>query len=148
MARRSTAPVSGAILAILAFADVATAAELTGPAQAVDGASLIIAGQRIQLQGLAAPPLEQICTKDGKPWRCGEAAAFALAALIERHWLTCQTRTQADGTLATCRMGGRNGIDIGDSMVRDGWAKIRPGSGYEQAQRQAKSARRGLWAAR
>ena len=144
MARRLVA--STIILTALSFANPATAAELTGPAQAIDGATLVIAGQRIQLQGLDAPSLEQICTKDGKPWRCGEAAAFALAALIERHWLTCQTRTQAGHTAATCRMGGRKGVDIGLSMVRDGWAKTPPGSGYGQAEWTAKQAGRGLWA--
>ena len=128
---RPTPPLLAAAILVTNFiGDPAAAGEITGPALVIDGGTIVIAGQRLRLDGLDAPPLERLCLQGGEKWRCGEAAAFALAAIIERHWLTCQTRQQQ----ATCRMGGPNGIDVGQALVREGWAKARAGSGYEQAE--------------
>ncbi len=147
MTRRSY-PLRAAAFAMLILGTSATAGELVGPAQTVDGGSIVVAGRHLQLDGLDAPALDRLCLRGGKSWRCGEAAAFALAGLIERHWLTCITRDLAGVTAASCRMGGPKGIDIGGAMVRDGWAEARPGSGYEPAEQEARQAGRGLWATR
>lgn len=146
MTPRSPWHFAAAIVATAFFGQPASAGELTGPAQVVDGGNIVIAGQRIRLHGLDAPPLDRICLQGTKNWRCGEEAAFALAAIVERHWVTCQTGQHQ--AAATCRMGGPKGIDIGQALVQEGWAKALAGSGYEQAQQAAKRAGRGLWAPR
>ena len=142
MVPRTLTLLAAAILATNSLA--ATAGEITGPAQVVDGGTIVIARQRLLLDGLDAPPLDRLCPRDGETWRCGEAAAFALAAIIERHWLTCQTPPHR----VTCRMGGPKGIDVGRALVRGGWAKARAGGGYERDERDARRSRRGLWATR
>ncbi len=142
MIRRLPPLLAAAILVTNFIGGPAAAGEITGPAQVIDGGTIVIAGQRLRLDGLDAPPLDRLCLQGGENWRCGEAAAFALAAIIERHWLTCQTRQG----LAKCRMGGRNGVDVGRALVREGWATARAGSGYEQAEQDARRSGRGLWA--
>src|SRR5512147_2320348 len=51
------------------FADVA------GPATVIDGDTVIVAGERVRLQGIDAPELHQDCTAYGQEWACGRTSA-------------------------------------------------------------------------
>ena len=56
-----------AILALLVLSYVAQA-DVTGPATVVDGDTIIVAGERIRLEGIDAPELRQTCTAYGQQW--------------------------------------------------------------------------------
>jgi endonuclease YncB( thermonuclease family) len=126
----------------------ATGAPLTGRARVVDGDSLEIAGQRIRLFGIDAPELHQDCTtKAGRVYACGQAARRALDELTGGRAVTCTPLGQShDRAVALCRADGR---DLGEEQVRSGhalelWSFSR--GRYSAAERDARAARRGLWA--
>jgi endonuclease YncB( thermonuclease family) len=121
---------------------------LVGHARVVDGDSLEIAGQRIRLFGIDAPELHQDCrTADGNVYDCGAAARRALAELVGGHAITCMpVGTSHDRAVARCQANGR---DLGEALVRAGHAlelqRFSRGR-YYAAEREARAARRGLWA--
>ena len=120
-----------------------------GKARIVDGDTLEIGIQRIDLYGIDAPEMNQLCERDGRQWRCGMEATYAMAALLETQWVTCQQRAMdTEGNLlAECRMGGPKGGSVNQEFVRQGWAlAVRtPGSDYIAAEQEANSTRAGLW---
>jgi endonuclease YncB( thermonuclease family) len=126
------------------------AIELNGPARMIDGDTIDIGGQRIRLYGIYAPEGGQTCERSGQRYDCGQESAWALAELIEKHWVLCveRDRDRYGRVVATCYVGGRNGIDLGAHMVRSGWAVAfrRYSSVYEREETHAKSEVRGLWA--
>jgi endonuclease YncB( thermonuclease family) len=90
----------------------------------------------------------QRCTLDGKPWRCGRDAAMALNAFLDGATVKCARwdRDRYGRTVATCEA---REIAIGRWMVLQGWAldfERYSNGAYADAQRVAKSAKRGLWA--
>jgi endonuclease YncB( thermonuclease family) len=138
-------------VAIVAFAGLAwLAAKLdplpprfTGVAQAADGDSLRVQGDRIRLLGIDAPELDQVCWYEGgKEWSCGHAARAELARLVAAGPVDCQPEgTDKYGrTLAVCTIAHR---DIGAAVVEAGFALARDAYGAEESA--AKKAKRGLW---
>ena len=126
----------------------ATGAPLTGRARVVDGDSLEIGGHRIRLFGIDAPELHQDCaTQAGRSYACGQAARRALEGLIGARAVTCTPVGQShDRAVALCQTNGR---DLSEAQVRDGHAlelwRFSRGR-YTAAEREARTARRGLWA--
>lgn len=114
-----------------------------------DGDSFRLGEQRYRLYGIDAPELHQECKDaDGEPWPCGTRARSELRRIIGTHPLECRTITtdRFGRIVATCMAGGR---DLAEEMVRAGYATVssRPGfpNPYEEAQRQARVGKRGLW---
>lgn len=140
------------MLVVLLFAAAAYVAarldplppRFSGTAQAADGDSLRLQGDRIRLLGIDAPELDQLCTAaDGGQWSCGETARQRLASLVAGAAISCQPegRDRYGRTLATCEAGGR---DLGAVLVAEGLAISSPGYAAEQSS--ARKARRGIWA--
>ena len=77
-----------------------------------------------QIEGRARAVSGDVLEMGGRPWTCGLRAAFALAGLVERHWLTCAARgrDEAGRVTAVCRMGGPAGMEVNACMVAEGWA--------------------------
>jgi endonuclease YncB( thermonuclease family) len=120
---------------------------VTGPARVMDGDSLLIAGTRVRLHGIDAPERDQEC-KDakGQTYSCGRAATQALTAAIARRSVTCQPVAvdRYNRDVAICTV---NDVDLAETMVRGGYAVDYFSRGrYEEAEREARNARRGLWA--
>ncbi|WP_018459715.1 thermonuclease family protein [Bradyrhizobium sp. WSM4349] len=127
--------------------------DIVGQASVIDGDTIEIHGQRIRLWGIDAPESTQLCRNDDSNlYQCGRTAATALAGLfwaIKRP-VTCSPvdRDQYGRTVATCSLG-TPGPDIGHWLVANGhaldWPKYSKGK-YEDAQRGAEKASRGMWA--
>ena len=115
-----------------------------GLGRAIDGDTLVLEGERYRLKGIDAPEHAQICEKDGKPWRCGEAARLALARQLDSGPLFCRSseRDRYGRHLAVCAVGG---ADLNAYMVRSG-AAFASGA-YESEEKEARDARRGVWSA-
>ncbi|MEE8350803.1 MAG: thermonuclease family protein, partial [Rhodospirillales bacterium] len=122
-------------------------ADVTGKPRVIDGDTIAIAGERIRLHGIDAPEAKQTCQdKDGKEWRCGQDATFALANLIGNHWITCKgdKRDRYRRLIAICYAGP---FDLNAKMVRQGWALAyrRYSMDYVGDEKVAKVSRKGLW---
>ena len=120
---------------------------ISGRASVVDGDTIEIHGERIQLWGIDAVESGQRCRLNGKPWRCGRDAAFALDRFLDGVTVVCspKDRDRYGRTVATCEA---REIDVGRWMVLQGWAldyeRYSKGE-YAGAQAAAKEAKRGLW---
>lgn len=120
---------------------------VAGRAKVVDGDSLEIGNVELRLFGIDAPEGRQSCTRAGREWGCGGAAAAELRRLVGTREVTCRKRDVDDygRIVAVCRFGN---TDLGAAMVRAGFAVAyrRYSDDYVDEEREAKSARRGIWA--
>lgn len=121
-------------------------AEIVGVASVIDGDTIEIHDRRIRLDGIDAPESAQLCLRDGRKERCGQASAFFLADLIERKTVRC-VRHDADRygrDIATCWLGE---VNLNETMVATGQAVAyrKYSKRYVPAEGEAEAARRGLW---
>ncbi len=117
----------------------------------IDGDSLIVNGREVRLHGIDAVELHQTCREpDGREWPCGRLARAHLRKLVHDRSLTCRTIDEDRYGRIVARCIAENGMDIGERMVRDGWAvaHVRHSPVYVMAERDAHDARRGIWAGR
>lgn len=119
----------------------------------IDGDTLQIDGEVIQLYGIDAPELGQLCETDGELWHCGVAAALALRKLIDlsRSSLHCSpwrgndTGTAGpDPSAQVCEVSNE---DVALVMLHGGYGLAAPETfpDYREAQEQASRARLGIW---
>ncbi len=87
----------------------------------IDGDSLRIGEARIRLIGLDAVELAQSCERDGQEWPAGARRVTFWSRLVGRREIKCASdrRDQYGRALAHCSL---DDADIGDAIVRAGWA--------------------------
>jgi endonuclease YncB( thermonuclease family) len=115
-------------------------------AVAIDGDSLRTGGKNIRMLGIDAPELFQTCRDaHGGSWACGREAHARLRALVASGMLECSaSSTDRYGrTLATCATG--SVPDVGEVMVREGYAVSFMSGRYWLAELDARWNRRGIW---
>ena len=125
-----------------------TGTAIDGRPRVIDGDSLVIGTSRIRLFGIDAPEGRQRCRDaQGRSYACGETAKRALASLIGGGAVSCTpVGVSHDRSVAVCTVNGR---DLSEAQVRAGHAlELRQHSRgrYNSAEREARDARRGLWA--
>lgn len=125
-----------------AYADM-----LVGQASVIDGDTIEIHGTRIRMAGIDAPESRQFCTNAvGDEYRCGKAAAFALADQIGRAIVTCEgsERDRYKRLVATCFV---SGADLNAWMIEQGLAVAyrKYSKFYVPQEEAAKAAHTGIW---
>lgn len=128
--------------------EVSPAKSYTGRAKALDGDTIEIAGRQIELHGIDAPELEQVCRVIIFSWQCGEDAQKMLNALLSDHPVVCfETRQDEDGTPhAVCRT---ESAQLNETMVRIGMALATSDSPtYTHEEVAAKDENIGVWRSR
>lgn len=119
-----------------------------GGYKAVDGDSLRRGETEIRLHGIDAVELHQTCRDAaGADYNCGRKAAESLRALIKGHTISCKAidRDRYEREVAICSDGD---FDLNREQVRAGWAVAytRHSLRYVSAEREARNAKRGIWA--
>lgn len=136
------------ILPLLALAlPLPVAAQsFSGPAEAIDGDTLVMAGERIRLFGIDAPERAQTCDRKGAAWACGSDATAMLADMVSGRTIDCAAKDRDDygRVVAICRVGDR---DLGGVMVREGMAVAftRYSQDYVETEARAKRLGMALW---
>jgi endonuclease YncB( thermonuclease family) len=136
------------LVCILVLSTSATnAAELNGKPRVIDGDTIELSGQRVRLHGIDTPETKQECRKgDGAAYQCGTMATFALAELIEEHWVKCtgDGNDRYNRLVATCFAGP---VNLNLEMVRRGWALAyrQYSKRYIAVEAEAKTRHVGLW---
>ena len=110
-----------------------------------DGDGFMVAGLRVRLQGIDAPEIFQNCLDEkGREWPCGKRARRRLFELLRGREIEVHVHSvdRYGRLLATCYAGGRN---VNETLVREGLAVTYYSDCYEEVQREARKARRGIW---
>jgi len=136
-----------ALFAVLLVLVIATREDgtLKGMARVIDGATVVMDGRRLRLEGIRPFPLDETCpgAAEAGDWPCGREAAYALSRLIDRRGLECRVGTGTRGDAeARCT---RGDADVALEMLRRGWARTDLGGAPAAAQSEARRARRGIW---
>ncbi|MEX2127120.1 MAG: thermonuclease family protein [Xanthobacteraceae bacterium] len=115
-------------------------------ATAVDGDSLRVDGEETRLLGIDAPELFQTCRDErGREWPCGREAHAHLRTLVSRGTVDCASSSKDCYGRALARCSAGDIADVGEAMVRRGYALDFMGGGYQSTEAEARNAKRGIW---
>ena len=97
----------------------------------------------IHIAGVSSIAPEARCVEGPRSWPCGIVARTAFRGWLRGRTLICAVPPQGsiEGPLS-CLMGE---ADVGEWLVRNGWANAEAGSRYENAANEAKAQGRGIW---
>ncbi len=126
------------------------------PDKIIDGDTVKLGLAPVRLFGVDALEGDQVCNSGSVSRICGADARERLQSLTQDALVLCVREPNADGggfrrdkygrVLATCAImeGSQKNTDLGESMVRTGYALDLEGR-YKAAEDEAKSQSRGLW---
>jgi endonuclease YncB( thermonuclease family) len=146
--RSNVAMTRFAILIALLISPVpAMATDITGVPRILDGDTIQIDATKIRLSGIDSPEKDQVCLDPaGERWACGIDARDELIAHAGGKPWTCHISglDRYGRSLAACEVDGQ---DIGQWMVRSGWAMafVRYSHQYDADEAVARKAQEGLW---
>lgn len=142
-------PPMALLAAALLSAAPAAAQDVTGRARAIQADQIAVGNQRISLYGVDAPDPDQDreCTAGRALYGCYTNAKRALEILIDLGPAVCVDtgeKNYINFAYMTCKVGG---IDIGEDLVRQGWALAfrKQSDKYAAAEAEAKAGKKGLW---
>ncbi len=143
---RSRIAIAG--LAVAGFmAAQGQASAFTGTVDRItDADTFFVGGTEVRLDGVDAPDADQVCTRGGEKYKCGEEAKAGLLAIVQGRPVTCQKVGEDlyKRAVVRCVVGGR---DLGAQLVSAGWAVAfrKFSKRYVAQEEAAKKAKRGLW---
>ena len=113
----------------------------------IDGDTLQIGPTAVQLAGIDAPELGQICSRTDRTIHCGLDAGRALQKVVRlaTQAIVCTPTSEVSGaTVATCLLGER---DISLMLIDGGYVAALPDApaAYLASEKQAKTAGLGIW---
>lgn len=122
-------------------------AHMTLRVSAIDGDTLASGGVRLRLHAIDAPEMSQTCTRQGRPYACGEESRRAMARILGSGMVACEGRDTDQYGRRIARCTNDSGQDIAAALVAEGWAVAyrRFGEDYVAQENEARRARRGLW---
>jgi endonuclease YncB( thermonuclease family) len=134
-------------LALSVIVTPAWAGVITGEAKAIDSTTIRVGDQRVMLFGVDSVMRKQLCSLDGKPWRCWQAAVDTLQSLLDQGNVACDAVGEADvygRVLARCKV---NDQDLNREIVARGFALARTSetTDYVAAETAAREQKLGLW---
>lgn len=121
----------------------------SGDVEVISASSIVVAGERLRVQGVVAPGLGQTCTALGVPWRCGIVARLWLEQRLSDGVLVCtgSQRDQHGQRFVSCVIENDNSFELGRWLVRSGWALADADTmpDYVPMEHQAKAQNLGIW---
>jgi endonuclease YncB( thermonuclease family) len=124
---------------------------ITGQPVVVDGHHLDIKSDRIRIWGIDTPVRSASCFRSAKRWRPADDAADALRRCVRGKTVTCRVWSVERRWFRTRYMSEcwtEDGLDVGDCMVRAGWATdytCFSDGFYKDLETEAKNKGLGLW---
>lgn len=122
------------------------APSIAGTARAIDGGTLVVAGQTVRLQGIEAPPASLVCRDGVWEYKCGDDARKALEQVVAGHTLDCDP-VGPIGSVTVAQCHSEQGIDVAAAVVERGGAvaDLRRSSRYLPQHSKARDEGQGLW---
>jgi endonuclease YncB( thermonuclease family) len=114
---------------------------------AVESAVVEAGERRIAIAGTVSVPPDRVCGAGEASWPCGASARTAFRLWLRGRALECDlpkeaASKEAGDIVAPCRLAGQ---DAGRWLVSNGWALAAPGGPYEEAERTARDAGKGIF---
>lgn len=117
-----------------------------GSAMAIDGDTIELDGKVVQLYGIDAPELGQLCLDHGAWHPCGLAAAHELnkQLRLSRRNIECQPADASGASEQVCFAGN---VDVGEALLEAGYvvASAAANPDYRELEQKARGAGLGLW---
>lgn len=113
---------------------------------AVAAGTIEAKGHRVSLEGIEIVAPDETCAENGRNWPCGVHARTAFRNYLRGRAISC-TVPGAPGeetVVSRCMIGN---ADPAAWLVAQGWARAAPGGPYEEEEREAVEAERGIHAA-
>jgi endonuclease YncB( thermonuclease family) len=153
MSAKWAAAIGASIALLAALISFCLAAEpIAGPVRVIDGDTIHVGDSRIRLFGIDSPERSQTCSgKDDQTYECGRDATAVMQSLVRGKSVACEPkdRDRYGRTVAICST---DAGDIGETMVRQGWAvryvRYDREGRYTAAEAEAKAAGLGMWSGR
>ena len=120
---------------------------IRGPALVIDGDTLAIAGQKVRLEGIDAPEINQQCPGRGaQQWPAGRVAANALGQWVRGRDVICRSvgRDGFGRVLGRCRVGSK---DLNAELISTGlaWAFRKYSLTFVRQEQAARATGQGVW---
>ena len=110
---------------------------------AINAGTIEAEGHRVALEGIEIVAADEICGEGGGSWPCGVHARTAFRNYLRGRAIACTVPGTPGGEtiVSSCKLGP---ADPAQWLVAQGWAHAAPGSGYEDEERAASEAGRGI----
>jgi len=125
--------------------------QVAGPVTVVDGQSFDIKSDRFRLWGIDTPERGTSCARNGRRWKPSDDATAALRRCVDGKTVTCriwksERKWFRDIQVSECWTD--DGLDVGECLVRSGWATdytCYSGGYYQDVETEARNKGIGLW---